>query len=184
MGMEKNEEYLLIKDKLLDDINSFPLKDIYYNDMDETSSKNTFSHLVNLISGGGCRIILENCVYGGYNLNVRYLDIENGYNYHLQINARLEAKTDSLSYSGHLEIKKISFLTQKSIDTIILSIGLFKESIIMGLIDFAELNEDMGNSIKLIMRYSEVRKVDSFETEFSKYVSKESRLRKINSIIQ
>lgn len=174
-----------LRSEILDILSSTDTKvnmeSIWNKDIDSTFIKNVFIQLVHLINEGLCRIIIKN---NGHSVNVKYLDTELGYNYSLVTDYNRSRHTNNEKViKGSLELKKISPVTCNMISEIYLGVGCIEESVMKKIIEFAVLNEEVGNSIKKMKKYSDINKADTFEVEYSKYVSKEIRLRKINSLL-
>ena len=173
--MELKEEIKELKNDILAklaDTNSIVDEYNNYRNFTEQTILNSYNQLVHLIGDGQCRIITKNG-----NTNIRCLDTEMGYNYHLIF----EKNIYNGSFYSNFEIKKISNVTCGMISEI--RMIALKNDVIKMIIDYANLNEEYGNSIKKVRSYSEINKADDFATELTKYLSKETRLRKINSVL-
>jgi hypothetical protein len=174
-----------LREEILDILSSPDVKvdmqNMWNKDIDSTLVKNLYTQLIHLLNEGLCRIIIKE---NGASVNIKYLDTELGYNYSLVTTYGESYYNKNIKqFSGNFELKKISPVTCKMIAEIYLGLGCLEESLMLKIIEFAVLNEKEGNSIKKMKKYSDIDKADTFETEYSKYVSKEIRLRKINSVL-
>jgi hypothetical protein len=181
--MESKREELRVE--ILDILSSpdtkVDMQNVWNKEIDASLVKNLYTQLIHLLNEGLCRIIIKN---RGKSVNIKYLDTELGYNYSLVTTYGEAYYNKSIKqFSGNFELKKISPVTCNMIAEIYLGLGCLEESLLKKIIEFAVLNEKDGNSIKKMKKYSDIDKADTFEAEYSKYVSKEIRLRKINSVL-
>ena len=157
------------------------MQNVWNKGVDTIFIKNLFTQLIHFINEGLCRIIIKD---NGNTVNVKYLDTELGYNYSLVTTyGSAYYNKNKKVFTGNLELKKISPVTCKMIAEVYLGLGCFEDKVIMKIVEFAVLNEEDGNSIKKMKKYSDIDKADTFEAEYSKYASKEIRLRKISSVL-